>query len=227
MTDMTTTPATAGRTAAASAGAAAAEEPDRPTAEADFETFLALLTTQMRNQDPLKPMESTEFVAQLASFSSVEQQIRSNERLESILGALSDGPGAGLAEWIGLDAETTATVRYDGGALELKASPPTGADRAVLQILDAEGRSVGSAPIDPKAESVAWDGEAAGRDVPPGSYRFEAAYFAGESALGSEPLRRELRISDLRFADDGPRLGLAGGGEIAPDQVLALRKPDA
>lgn len=48
----------------------------------DFETFLRLLTTQLQNQDPLDPTNSTEFVAQLANFSSVEQQVQTNTKLE-------------------------------------------------------------------------------------------------------------------------------------------------
>ncbi len=55
----------------------------------DFQTFLTLLTTQLRNQDPLKPMDSTQFVAQLASFSAVEQQVRTNEKLAEIINLLS------------------------------------------------------------------------------------------------------------------------------------------
>ncbi len=120
----------AGPLAASSNGA---EQRGRAVAEADFETFLSLLTAQMRNQDPLKPLESTEFVAQLASFSAVEQQIRSNERLDEIFDALSGGPGAGLADWIGMEAETTAAARHEGGPLDLKVSPAAGADRAALR----------------------------------------------------------------------------------------------
>ena len=46
--------------------------------EANFDTFLSLLTAQLRNQDPLEPVNSTDFVAQLAQFSAVEQQVQSN-----------------------------------------------------------------------------------------------------------------------------------------------------
>lgn len=67
----------------------------------DFETFLTLLTAQMRNQDPLKPMDSTAFVAQLASFSTVEQQIETNAKLDNILSAFSSSSTNQLTEWIG------------------------------------------------------------------------------------------------------------------------------
>lgn len=58
-------------TSPARSPATAAEDGDRAMLTADFETFLHLLTTQMQNQDPLNPMESTEFATQLATFSGV------------------------------------------------------------------------------------------------------------------------------------------------------------
>ncbi len=51
----------------------------------DYDAFLKLLVAEMQNQDPTKPMESTEYVAQLASFSNVEQSIQMNEKLDNIL----------------------------------------------------------------------------------------------------------------------------------------------
>ena len=92
----------------------------------DFATFLTLLTTQMRNQDPLKPMDSTEFVAQLASFSAVEQQIRANDRLDGILEVLSGGSPAGLAEWIGRDVRVAAKADFTGEPIEVGVAPAAG-----------------------------------------------------------------------------------------------------
>lgn len=51
----------------------------------DYDAFLKLLVAEMQNQDPTKPMESTEYVAQLASFSNVEQSIQTNEKLDQLL----------------------------------------------------------------------------------------------------------------------------------------------
>ena len=73
--------------------------------EKDFQTFLKLLTAQMRHQDPLEPLDSTQFVAQLAAFSSVEQQIETNTKLETINENLS------RLEYLGVPAdETTGSV---------------------------------------------------------------------------------------------------------------------
>ncbi len=56
-------------------------------ANVDYQTFLRLLVAEMRNQDPTKPMESTEYIAQLASFSNVEQNIQLNSKLDMLLSA--------------------------------------------------------------------------------------------------------------------------------------------
>lgn len=56
----------------------------------EFNNFLQLLTAQIRNQDPLEPLDSTQFVEQLATFSSLEQQVQSNSRLDTIAATLSD-----------------------------------------------------------------------------------------------------------------------------------------
>ena len=74
-------PPTAGQSSPANAASGALAS--------DFETFLKLLTSQLRNQDPLKPLDSTDFVAQLASFSAVEQQVNTNTKLDQLLGALT------------------------------------------------------------------------------------------------------------------------------------------
>jgi flagellar basal-body rod modification protein FlgD len=56
-----------------------------PQTTVDYESFLRLLVTQMKNQDPTKPMDSTEYVAQLATFSQVEQSVQTNAKLDSLL----------------------------------------------------------------------------------------------------------------------------------------------
>ncbi len=62
---------------------------DAKTASLDYSTFLKLLLAQLKNQDPTKPMDSTEYMSQLASFSNVEQAIKTNTKLDSLLTAHS------------------------------------------------------------------------------------------------------------------------------------------
>lgn len=79
----------------------------------DFETLLQMLTAQARYQDPLEPMDSSEYAAQLAQFSMVEQQVQSNELLQSLGDQLGQSNIAQMASWIGMEARTTAPVQFD------------------------------------------------------------------------------------------------------------------
>ena len=75
------------------------------TVSADFETFLKMLTAQIQNQDPMNPIDSSDYATQLATFSSVEQQVLANSYLENIQSALSSNSLASVADWIGKSAK--------------------------------------------------------------------------------------------------------------------------
>jgi flagellar basal-body rod modification protein FlgD len=94
----------------------------------DYDAFLQLLVTQMKNQDPLDPISETEYVAQLANFSNVEQNIITNERLTAMMtaNALGDSQGligrtvttpdgvSGTVEAVRITAEGTEAILSDG-----------------------------------------------------------------------------------------------------------------
>src|SRR6187200_1821138 len=68
---------------------------------ANFDTFLVLLTAQLKNQDPLSPMDSNEFTQQLVQFSQVEQQITSNKNLETLVGLTRARSGLDSMSYLG------------------------------------------------------------------------------------------------------------------------------
>jgi len=57
----------------------------KKSSASDYETFIKLLVTQMKNQDPTEPVDATQYVSQLASFSAVEQAVQTNAKLEALL----------------------------------------------------------------------------------------------------------------------------------------------
>lgn len=226
--DATTLAATGAAAGGATGPAAAANRRDTAedalaTAAGDFETFLTLLTTQMRNQDPLKPLESTEFVAQLAAFSAVEQQIRSNDRLDAIFTLMSEGGDAGLAQWIGKEVQAEARARFDGEEIAMETTPLAGAQNAILVVSDAAGEQVARIEVDPAAASVVWDGRTANGTAPDGLYGFEVAYFSADESLGASPVLIRDRVTEIRLDGEAPVLRLAGGDEIAASAVVAIR----
>ena len=80
----------------------------------DFETFLKMLTAQARYQDPLEPIDSTEYAAQLAQFSMVEQQVQTNDTLSALMGQMGTSGMAALAGWVGMEARVQSPVYFDG-----------------------------------------------------------------------------------------------------------------
>jgi hypothetical protein len=98
-------------------------ETDQTVITADFQTFLQLLTTQLKNQDPLNPMESTEYATQLATFSGVEQQVRTNELLETLSNGYATLGLGQLSGWIGMQATAEMPVAFSGAPVTVQTTP--------------------------------------------------------------------------------------------------------
>jgi flagellar basal-body rod modification protein FlgD len=213
------TPASATRTQTPETPAPASEAP-----ATDFQTFLTLLTTQLRNQDPLKPIESTEFVAQLASFSGVEQQVRTNDRLDQIYGALGGGASAGLAAWIGREVRAPTQAAYSGVPVAIETTPLADADSAVLVVTNDFGQVVARRAVDPADATLTWDGaDALGASLPHGLYAFTIESLRDGETIGAEKGQVFATVSEVRIEDGEATLILDGGAKVAVDDVSALR----
>ena len=178
----------------------------------------------MRNQDPLKPMESTEFVAQLATFSGVEQQVRSNDRLDAILEVLGGGGAAGLAQWIGREVRAPGKAAFDGEPVEVGTTPVEGATKAFLVVRNDFDQVVARLPVDPTAESVEWAGtDDMGTPLAHGRYSFAIESFDGETLLGTQAGQVFATVKEVRIADGQQMLVLEDGSRVGLDQVTAVR----
>jgi len=187
----------------------------------DLQVFLRLLTAQIRNQDPLKPIESTDFAVQLATFSGVEQQVRTNQLLEQLAGG---GGIGGMAGWIGREARVEAPAAYSGLPVPVWTETAPGADRAVLVALDAGGRPVLRQEIAPGPGLVEWTGtDQSGTGLPPGLYRFQIESYAGEERIAIAPAEIYARITEVRGGPDGPEIVLDSGAVVKAGDVSALR----
>lgn len=193
----------------------------RQEAEAlsDFDDFLKLLTAQLRNQNPLEPMDSTQFVEQLASFASVEQQVGSNARLDALLAQGQAADLAAMGQWVGREVVADAALFAAGAdGLVLPIEPRPAASEAEAVIADAAGREVARLPLDPTADTLAWDGAA--QDAGPWSvtlhHRYEDAP-ATELRLGAEG-----RVVEVRRDADRSLLRLESGALVEAADVTAL-----
>lgn len=113
---------------------------------ADFNTFLTLLTAQLQNQDPLDPLDTDKFVSQLVQFSSVEQSIETNQNLEALIGLQSSAQTSNALTLLG------ETVVFAGdraiaqsGEAVWRYQIPDGASAVALTVIDSDGRLVAQA----------------------------------------------------------------------------------
>jgi flagellar basal-body rod modification protein FlgD len=107
----------------------------------NFDTFLTILTAQIQNQDPLEPMDSNQFTEQLVQFSGVEQQIRVNSQLETLIKATNSNAGASLSGYLGQTAEIdSAGAQYTGDPVNWRYSLPSDAAKATITVTDAAGK---------------------------------------------------------------------------------------
>lgn len=155
----------------------------------EFNSFLQLLTAQIRNQDPLAPLESTQFVEQLATFSTLEQQVQSNSSLEGIAQGINQLQSLIANQWLGETVSIeTPTVPFDDKPLEFTFDKSEGVTRSVLTIYDSEDRAVWSETLDPSAELHNWSGQTNdGIDAKRGeTYRFNVTQYQGDQFLSTD-----------------------------------------
>ena len=194
----------------------------------DFDNFLTLLTTQLSNQDPLNPLDSADFVAQLASFSSVEQLVGTNERLDNIAEALNGNSSSTISEyanWIGREAEVMETAGYFDGStpMEYRLSGNVDASNVTVTVTDAGGNAVASFAASNGNSLQSWNGDIGGATAPAGSYTVSAVYTdsAGED-LGSEVASTIGTVEEVRLIDGSAILAVTGGIAVDPSKVTAL-----
>lgn len=201
--------------------------PSRGTIDSDFETFLQMLTVQMQNQDPLNPIESSDFATQLATFSGVEQQTRTNQLLEAMADRLGAGVLQETAGWVGMEALVEMPLTYDGAPVELGLTPMPEAEAAELVVRDATGREVGRKAIDPRADRLVWDGTTDLGKLAPGSgYTLTVESLSQGTVAAARPAAIFALVREAQVGTDGSaRLLLEGGREIGAAEVRALRQP--
>lgn len=153
--------------------------------------FLNLLVAQLKNQDPLKPMDSTEFTAQLAQFSSLEQLYNVNDNLDYLGNnqvAMSNNQAVsmiGKTAW----ADGNIVQKTDSETTDIHFGLGGSATQTVVNIYNAQGNFIKTISVGAKEagnHSISWDGtNDAGGMVPDGAYQFEV--LAGDTEGGIIP----------------------------------------
>ena len=213
-------------TAATAAQANAASE-TATALTSDFDMFLQLLTTQMQNQDPLNPADSTEYTAQLATFSGVEQQVQTNDLLRELQGAFTAMNMGQLSGWIGMEARAEMPVNFTGQSTTVQIAPSSLADRVELIVRDENGNVVANTPAVLSNEPFEWDGT--GNDgtlLPHGTYTLSAESWHGEDVLEETYAFVFAEINEAQTLNGEIWVTMDNGISIPSDDVQGLRRPD-
>lgn len=195
------------------------------TLTSDFETFLKMLTTQAENQDPLDPIDSSEYAAQLAQFSMVEQQVLTNDTLSSLVTQLNLQSTAGLASWIGMDVRSGVNPRFDGTPITIVPTFEPGAETAELVVRSPDGVEVTRSALQPDTATTTWDGKTdTGGVIPNGDYNLTVESFANGEKIGTGGVEFYGRVTEAQISGSDVRVVLSSGQSVAADAVTAIRE---
>lgn len=206
--------------------AAAATNANRTSLANNFETFLTLLTAQLKNQDPLSPLDSKDFTNQLVQFSGVEQQLKTNDLLSSLTENTKLSAGATAVAYLGKQATANTSVATieAGGSTSWNYELPRNAQSVTLRVLDTSGRVIATANGETtKGEKTFnWDGkDSSGRAVAAGTYRLEvnASAADGQAIVGS--VSRQGLISAVDLSGATPTVTI-GGASVPLSAIVKI-----
>ena len=194
----------------------------------DFETFLQMLTTQMRNQDPLNPVDSADFAVQLATFSTVEQQVLTNDLLSGLGAQLNTLGMAQLSGWVGMVAQARMPAAFDGQPVRINVTATLGADRAELVARDSNGVVVSRQNVPAQSGPLLWDGtNSNGAPLVYGVYDLELVSFLSGNEIGSNAAEVQDEIVEARSENGQTILVMAGGQRVPATEILSLQAPQS
>lgn len=191
--------------------------------------FLKLLVTQLRNQDPLNPLDQNQFLSQTAQFSALEQ-------LQNINTALGDlktaNASSGLAQAATLLGKTVTVAgrdfAFDGsGPVSLPFSVAGSAARVQIQVLDQQGnllRTLNADAGQPGDYAVSWNGQdSAGRALTPGAYYYRVTVLAGTGAPNAVAVTGQGPLTGFEVRG-GALLYKLGGALVRPQDVTDVQQ---
>lgn len=186
---------------------------DNSTLAGNFTTFLTLLTTQLKNQNPLEPLDTNQFTAQLVQFAQVEQQMKQNEQLASLVSLSKSAEATTALAYVG------GTVVVDGATTELTS---TGANwmynvakpaSASITIKDSTGQTAytGKTAVNPGDQKFTWDGRGNdGKAWPAGNYTMTVTAVDANNQSVAISTEVQAVVDSVDLTQTPPLLSIAG-----------------
>jgi len=186
---------------------------DGSTIAGNFQTFLTLLTTQLQNQNPLDPLDTNQFTSQLVQFAQVEQQLKSNDQLSTLVSLQQTAQNTAALEFVGqtvgVSGNTTAMVNGQATWNLDVPKPATG----TITITSATGQTVytGNYSMDAGSQPFTWNGQdASGLQWPDGNYSLSVTAQDASGQAVAVPTEIEAPVDSADLTQTPPVLSIAG-----------------
>jgi flagellar basal-body rod modification protein FlgD len=211
------------------AAAAAATVSDKSTLASNFTAFLQLLTTQLKNQNPLDPLDTNQFTQQLVQFAQVEQQLKSNDQLATLVSLQKTAQQTQALGFVG------TTVAVDGATANLTdhqakwSFSPTKPATATITVTNSAGQTVFSSTYTVQAgqQDFIWDGRGNdGTQWPDGAYKLSVTAKDTNGQTVAVSTEVEGKVDSVDLTKDPPVLAI-GGQDFTLDKIKRVTKPAA
>lgn len=186
--------------------------------QADQDRFMTLLVTQMKNQDPLNPLDNAQVTSQLAQLSTVTGINQLNATMQSLIDSVQYGQSYQAANLVGhgvlVDGNSTTLVN---GVSQFGVDLPIGADSVKVTIRDAAGNQVKQVSLGAQQAGIlplSWDGTSdAGAAMPNGTYKLEVSATSNKQAAAATPLSYQ-QINSVTGTSSGAKLNLSDLSQV-------------
>ncbi len=195
----------------------------------NFQDFLTLLTSQLKNQDPLSPMDSTQFTSQLVQFTGVEQGILQNQNLSQLIALQSNTQMANAVQYLGRtinDAGNQVQLSGSTGTINYNVSDPSTA-KVIITITDSSGTAIRTATVDTPlvgADTFQWDGRNNTNSiVPDGTYNVKVQGFNSQNNPVTVTTGSSGVVTNANLVNGHVVLTTQGGQQIPLTDVTSVQ----
>ncbi len=200
---------------------------DNTEIASNFTTFLQLLTTQLKNQNPLDPLDTNQFTQQLVEFAQVEQQMKSNDQLTSLVSLEKSAQASTALAYVGATVVvdgSTAALTNGSATWNLNVTKPS---TATITIKDSTGQNVftGTAAVNPGTQTFVWNGRGNnGQTWPDGNYTLSAT--AVDASNQSVGISTEVQavVDSVDLSQDPPVMSI-NGQNYTLDKIKRVVRP--
>ncbi len=220
----TPVPTTAGTTTASTASTTGV---DNTMIASNFTTFLTLLTTQLKNQNPLDPLDTNQFTQQLVQFAQVEQQMKSNDQLATLVSLDKSAQSTTALAYVGSTVVvdgSTAALANGSASWNLNTSKPS---TATVTITDSSGQTAytGTFAVNPGNQAFTWDGHGNdGKLWPDGNYTLTATGVDANQQTVGISTQVQAVVDSVDLTQSPPVLSI-NGENYTMDKIKQIVRP--